>query len=152
MILDERNEFCDAVTGVSAASTKTLRGDQIDLGSTVGDGFQSGQPALVITIDTSFVSANDNPVRFVLASDAAAAIAVDGTATEHATSQDFLPTTQLLAGTKIVIPLPTGAPAYERYLGVIQDVGAGVSGITAGTFSAYLTMDAGQWKAYAAGI
>ena len=151
MILDERNEFCDAVTGVSAASTKTLRGDQIDLGSTVGDGFQSGQPALVITIDTSFVSANDNTTRFVLVSDAAAAIAVDGTATEHATTQDFLPAA-LVAGTKIVIPLPTGAPAYERYLGIMQDVGAGVSGVTAGAFSAYLTMDAGQWKAYAAGI
>lgn len=151
MILDERNEFCDAVTGVSAASTNTLRGDVMDLGSTVGDGFQSGLPVLVITVDTAFVSANSNTTRFVLVSDAAAAIAVDGTATEHATSHDFLPT-ELVAGAKIVIPLPTGLPAYERFLGIMQVVGAGVSGVTAGTFSAYLTMDAGQWKPYAAGI
>jgi len=151
MILDERSEFCDAVTASSAASTTTLRGDVIDLGSTVGDGFQGGQPALVITIDTAFVSADSNPTRFILASDAAAAIAVDGTATEHARTQDFLPA-DLVAGAKIVIPLPTGKPAYERYLGILQEVGAGVSGVTAGAFSAYLTMDAGQWKAVADGL
>lgn len=151
MILDERTEFCDAVTGVSAASTITLRGDQIDLGSTVGDGFQGGQPAVVITIDTAFVSANSNTTRFVVASDAAAAIAVDGTATEHATSQDFLPS-DLVAGARIVIPLPAGLPNYERYLGILQSVGAGASGVTAGAFNAFLTMDAGSWKATADGL
>lgn len=151
MILDERTEFCDAVTGVSAASTTTLRGDQIDLGSTVGDGFQGGQPAVVITIDTAFVSANSNTTRFVVASDAAAAIAVDGTATEHATSQDFLPS-DLVAGARIVIPLPAGLPNYERYLGILQSVGAGASGVTAGAFNAFLTMDAGSWKATADGL
>ena len=151
MILDERNEFCDAVTGVSAASTSTLRGDQIDLGSTVGDGFQGGQPCVVITIDTAFVAADSNTTRFIVASDAAASIAVDGTATEHARSHDFTPA-QLTAGTKIVIPLPTGSPAYERYLGIIQEVGAGASGVTAGAFNAFLSLDAGQWKATADGL
>lgn len=151
MILDERTEFCDAVTGVSAASTITLRGDQIDLGSTVGDGFQGGQPAVVITIDTAFVSANSNTTRFIVASDAAAAIAVDGTATEHATTQDFLPS-DLVAGARIVIPLPSGLPNFERYVGILQSVGAGASGVTAGAFNAFLTMDAGQWKATADGL
>lgn len=151
MILDERTEFCDAVTGVSAASTTTLRGDQIDLGSTVGEVPQGGELCVVITIDTTFVSANDNPTRFIVASDAAAAIAVDGTATEHARTHDFVPST-LVAGTKIVIPLPSGAPAYERYLGILQEVGAGVSGVTAGAFSAFLSLNAGQWKAYPDGL
>lgn len=147
MILDERTEFADAVTAVSNASTRTLRGDVIDLeaageGPAMGAGFNL---YVVITIDTAFVSANNNPTRFVVSSDSVAAIAVDGSETQHVTSQDFLPA-DLTAGTKIVLPLPAGAPAYERFLGIVQDVGAGASGITAGAFSAYLTPDAGEWK------
>lgn len=150
MIIDERNEFADAVTGVSAASTVTLRGDVIDLlaaGVDLGGG--GDNPIyLVITIDTAFVSANNNPTVFKLVSDAAAAIAVDGTATEHVITESYLPA-DLPAGKRIVHALPSGVgKAYEQFLGVLQDVGAGASGVTAGAFSAFLTRDVGQWKAY----
>lgn len=149
MILDERSEFCDAVTGISAASTTTLRGDVYDL---VGVGTMDpagGRPVyLVITIDTAFVSANNNPTTFKLVTDAAAAILTDGTASEHVITDDFLPA-DLTLGKKIVYVLPPAiARAYERFMGILQVVGAGASGVTAGAFSAALTLDPSDWKAY----
>ena len=99
MLLDERNEFADAVALNTGAPGQFLLGDVIDLQALDSAGADLGSPGqdlggggdnpiyLVITVDTAVTGTGE--VRFKLVSDAQAAIATDGTATEHVTSQDF---------------------------------------------------------------
>ena len=85
MIFDERTEFADANTaGVAGATGTELVGDVVDLGST-GRDIGNGQPLyLVITVDTEVDSAADGATcNFILASDASATIATDGSASVH---------------------------------------------------------------------
>ena len=83
MIMDERLEFADATALDTSGTDTDLVGDVIDLGSTTSD-IGNGQPIyLVIQVDTAVTSGGSATVDFKLLSDAAAAIAVDGTATQH---------------------------------------------------------------------
>jgi len=52
-----------------------------------------------------------------------------------------------VAGYEMCIPLPLEGDAYERYLGVIQNVGT--AALTAGAINAFLTLDPRGYKAYA---
>jgi len=142
MILDERNEFADAVALSTAATGLALVGDVIDLGT---DGINAVDDMyLVVQIDTDVTSAGAATVEFQLASDAQAAIAVDGTATVHYKSA-AIPKATLVAGyTVAAVQLPRGT--YERYLGIIQNVGT--AALTAGKFNAFLTNEPGSWKAF----
>ena len=79
MILDELLEFCDA-TAVNATTGTALVGDVIDLGATPQDFGMAGM-FLNIQVTTAFTTATTASVTFTLASDAAAAIATNGTAT-----------------------------------------------------------------------
>jgi hypothetical protein len=151
MILDERLEFCDA-TSVAAVAGTLLEGDVIDLGETTSD-VGNGQPIyLVITVDTSIITGGTaGTIRFHLASDAQAAIAVDGSATIHWSSQAFVTDDAALnaldAGYMIgPVALPMGLPLYERYLGLLVEVIT--TEVTAGAISAGLTFDAAGWRAY----
>jgi len=148
MILDETLEFCDAVSAIQAASSVALIGDVVDLGAA---GESQGSPDkplfLVITVDTAVVSADSNPLSFKLVSDAQAALATNGTASEHVVTPALLPASYP-AGAKFVFALPSPGVAYERYLGILEVTGAGTSGITAGKVNAFLTFDAGHQKAY----
>lgn len=147
MILDERNEFADANTaGVQGTAGTELVGDVIDLGET-GRDIGNGQPLyLVISVDTEIDSATDNATcNFILASDAAAAIATDGSASEHGQT-GALAETSLTAGAQFVVPVAM-VDSFERYLGVL--VTRAVATVTAGAVSAFLTMDPTGWKAYA---
>ena len=149
MIIDSKLEFCDAVSAVQAASTTALIGDVVDLSTASEDQGTVDDPLyLVITVDTAFASADSNPVHFELASDAAAAIAVDGSASQHVVSPTY-DVSELTAGRKLVFALPSGvSKAYEQYLGLLLVTGAGASGVTAGKVNAFLTKDAGQNVAY----
>ena len=82
MILDSLLEFADA-TSVAAAAGTALIGDVIDLQEARDIG--NGEPIyLVIQCDTSIITGGAaGTVKFQLASDAAAAIATDGSATVH---------------------------------------------------------------------
>jgi len=143
MIMDENLEFCDALAVAAAAGT-ALVGDVIDL-DTIGRRMLSNNNLhLVIQVTTAFASAGASTTQFVLASDAAAAIAADGTETRHWLSHDYLKA-ELAAGAIIVIPLPAGIPSYERYLGI--EVITGVATNTAGSINAFLTMNAADWVA-----
>lgn len=144
MILDERSEFCDATALSTAATGVALVGDVIDLVKARDIG--QGNPLyLVIQVDTAVTSAGSATVEFQLASDAQAAIAVDGSATVHAKS-GAIPKATLVAGYQLVIPLPWEDPAYERYVGILQNVGT--AALTAGKINAFLTMVPSKWKAY----
>lgn len=149
MILDERNEFCDATALNTGAAGTYLIGDVIDLSVArdlgAGDGLW-----FVVTVDTAVTSGGAATVQFKLASDAQAAIATDGTATEHIVSA-AIPKATLVAGyTAVRAKLPAEDPAYERYIGVLQVTGT--AALTAGKVNAFLTMDAGKYKSYADAI
>lgn len=139
MILDNLTEFADAQT-----VTATAISDVIDLGSapTLQD-IGNGQPLyLVLTCDETAASGGSATVNFSLESDSTANLATS--ATTHV-STGAIGQASLVAGTfKRVIPLPVEV-RYERYLGVRFTVASGP--LTAGKFSAFLTLDPHGWVA-----
>jgi len=144
MILDERTEFADAASVAAAAGT-ALSGDVMDL-STVARDIGQGQAAwLVITCATSIITGGTaGTIQFILASDAQAAIAVDGSATAHLTTRAFVTDDDALndldAGEVIfAAPLPVEGPVYERYLGILCTIGT--TTVTAGAINAFITLD-----------
>ena len=152
MIMDELGEFCDA-TSVAAAASTALVGDVIDLGGT-GEDVGGGRPVyLVLTCATDIITAGvAGTISFALASDAQAAIAVDGSATTHFDTGTFVTDdgalNELDAGdviAKVALPMNSVNP-YERYLGVLVTVGT--AEVTAGAINAFLTYDPSNIKAY----
>lgn len=142
MILDSRNEFADATALSTAATGLALVGNVIDLGT---DGVNDVDSMyLVVQVDTAVTSAGSATVEFQLASDAQAAIAVDGSASVHFKTAAIAKAT-LVAGYQVcAIELPKGT--YERYLGILQNVGT--AALTAGKINAFLTNDPMTWKAF----
>lgn len=145
MILDERTEFADA-TAVNAIASTALIGDVIDL--TVARDIGNGQQIwLVITTDTEIITGGSaGTIKFQLASDAQAAIAIDGSATVHIDTGTFVTDdsaandAQLNAGGLIFAgPLPIEGHVYERYLGILCVIAT--TTVTAGKINAFLTLD-----------
>jgi len=152
MILDERMEFADAAVAFGALG-HALIGDVIDL-QELGRDPGNGEPLFfVVTVDTEIITAGvAGTLRFKLVSDAAAAIAVDGTATEHYVSHDFITddaaanAPELNAGgVPVAVALPIEGVPYERFLGVLVETVT--TATTAGNISAFLTHDVARWKA-----
>lgn len=144
-ILDERLEFADA-TSVAAAAGTALIGDVIDLETARDIG--NGQPLyLVITTDTEIITGGSaGTIQFKLASDAQAAIATDGSATDHWASRLFVTddaaandTLMNAGGIIACIALPAEGPVYERYLGILAVIAT--TTVTAGKINAFLTLD-----------
>ena len=153
MILDERNEFADAVSVAAGAGT-ALIGDVIDLGTAARDIGSSSPPLyLVIQTDTEIITGGAaGTIKFQLASDAQAAIATDGSATVHfdtgtlVTDDAAANDARLNAGGYIaVISLPVGR-VYERYLGILAVIAT--TTVTAGKINAFLTPDVSMYRAY----
>ena len=143
MILDNRNEFCDA-TSIAASAGTALVGDVIDLGANVHDIGTGEDLYAVVLVSTAVESAGAATVQFKLASDAQAAIATDGTATIHAETA-AIGKASLVAGSKaFAVKLPQGT--YERYLGVL--VTTAVATTSAGAINAFLTKDVSSLYAY----
>jgi len=156
MIMDERNEFADAVSVAAAAGT-ALIGDVIDLGSVARD-IGNGEPMyLIITTATEIITGGSaGTLKFQLVSDAQAAIAVDGSATVHIDTGTFVTddaavnATQFNAGGVICcIALPLQGNVYERYLGILAITATTTT--TAGAINAFLSPTPIGWKAYAEG-
>lgn len=146
MIMDERGEFCDATALDTGGTGLALIGDVIDL--EVARDIGNGQPVYVVfQVDTDVDSAADGAtVEFQVVSDAQAAIATDGTATEHLKTSDFAQAT-LVAGFTVVYVLPTEGESYERFLGILQNVGT--EAVTAGKVNIFLSLDTHGWKSHA---
>lgn len=143
MILDKYLTFCDGVSAAAAAGT-ALVGDVIDL-DTIGRRIGSSQNiSFRIAVETTFTSGGSATVQFALASDAAAAIATDGTATTHWTS-DVFDFDDLTAGVVIHSRLPSGFPTAERYLGLLVTTATATT--TAGVINAELLLDVQDWVA-----
>ena len=151
-ILDETNEFADAVSVAAVASTINV-GDVID--TTVVRDMGNGEPIyLVISVDTEVITAGAaGTITFQLISDSITTPATDGTATVHYQSAAFV-TDDAAAnaaeldtgGVPVVIALPWQGVPYERYLGVQAVIGT--TTITAGAVNAYLTLVPPRWVAY----
>jgi len=150
MILDARNEFCDATAINTGGAGTYLLGSQIDL-SVARDIGNGGAPYLVISVDTAPTSANSTATAtFTLASDSTASVATDGSASVHLVTKAFA-ISEMTAGTMLAaIKLPIEGVAYERYLGILQTTGT--QAFTGGKINAFLTCDVAKWKAYADGI
>lgn len=143
MILDERNEFCDATALNTGVAASYLIGDVIDLGLSRDIG--TGEDLyLVITVATTATSGGAATGQFHLASDAQAAIAVNGTASYHFSSAAIAVATLVAGYTIAAVRLPSGT--YERYLGILQTTGT--AAFTAGAVNAFLTKDISKWTAY----
>lgn len=149
MILDERNEFCDATALNTGAAGTYLLGDQID--SSVVRDLGNGQPIyLVITVDTLPTSGGAATAQFTLASDDSASIATNGTASVHFVTKAFA-ISEMAAGTVLAaVALPAQGVAYERYLGILQTTGT--AAFTGGKINAFLSTDVARWRAYADAI
>lgn len=151
MILDERLEFCDAVSlNTGAAATYNI-GDVIDIGAVSPSRDLGGDMALylVITVDTGITTAGSaGTVAFQLVSDAQDPALTNGTQTVHAVSRAFTTgSTAIAAGTVLfAIQLPMEGAVYERYLSVQQVTGT--TALNAGKVNAFLTEDVARWKAY----
>lgn len=145
MILDETLEFGDALA-VGTGAADLLFGDVVDLG--VARDIGETPLFLVIQVTTTFTG-DATLIRFSLASDAAAAIAVDGTESEHIQIGPFLSTAVLTAGSQFIAALPPkgGAAPYERFLGLIVERN-GTTGITAGAINAFLTRNASAYTSF----
>ena len=146
MILDERNEFCDATALTAAAAGTALEGDVIDTG---GDGAEGNSDDLYLVIQITTAVVGPDTVQFKLASDAAAAIATDGTATVHFETP-AIAVASLVAGYQVcAVKLPSGT--YERYLGILRTtVGAGA--LSAGAINAFLTPNAPARQSFPDGL
>lgn len=149
MILDERNEFCDATAVNTGGVASYLLGDVIDLdpctvAPNTSFNVEGSELYLVIQVDTAIASATGS-FKFHLCSDAQAAIAVDGSATYHFSTGAALEAA-LTAGKRVcAVKLPDGV--YERYLGVVQETITAAA--TAGKINAFLTADPALWRAHA---
>lgn len=145
MILDERNEFADALAVNTGGAASYLIGDVVDLTVIGADIGQATKMYLVGQVDTTFTSGGSGTYAFSLCSDAQAAIAVDGSQTTHF-STAAIPVATLVAGYQIcAVQLPLGT--YERYLGIVQTTA--VAAATAGKVNFFLTSDVAKIKHYA---
>lgn len=146
MILDERMEIVDNVA-IATATGRALMGDVIDLTKARNIGVGSKAMYCVIQITEAVTSAGAATVDFELVSDAQAAIAVDGTASKHA-STGPIAKAALIVGATFILPLPPeGSVPYERFLGVISN--PAVAALTAGKANVFFVTDVKQWKALA---
>jgi len=147
-ILDERGEFADNESVAASAGT-ALIGDVIDLGA-AGEDIGNGQPVYLVirTGSTEIITGGSaGTIQFTLASDSAAAIATNGTATEHVLTEAFVTDgtdandAEMKAGALIYCaPIPVGTGGnYERYLGILATTTTTTT--TAGTINAFLTLD-----------
>ena len=141
MILDERNEFADAISVAAAAGT-ALIGDVIDLGT---DGVNDVEDMYaVISVDTEiFTAGAAGTVQFFVVSDSLATLgggavasctlhSMTGALATGATGSNAA----LLAGkTLMQVELPKGQ--YERYLGILCTTGTTTT--TSGKVNAFLT-------------
>lgn len=136
-IIDSTLQFCNA-TALSTVGTGIANvGNVVDL--SVARNIGNGRPLyLVITVTTAPTSAGAATVQFLLVSDGQAAIATDGSATQHYASA-AIPKATLVVGYQLVVPLPLRLPDYEEFLAVQQNVGT--AALTAGAITAEIVLD-----------
>lgn len=145
MIIDARNEFCDATALNTGAAGDYVIGNVMDL--TVARDIGNGQPLyLVATVDTAATSGGAATLQLSLATDDNASLA----SPTKLMSTQAIAVASLTAGRTIVVAAIPSSANFERYVGIVQTTG--VAAFTAGKVNAFLTADPAGWKAYNDGI
>lgn len=143
MILDSRNEFCDATALNTGAAGSYIIGNQIDLGTAARDLGGDQALYLVINVDTTATSGGSATGQFNLVTDDNASLS---SPTVLASSKAWAVASMTAGTTLFAIQLPMEGTAYERYIGIQQVTGT--AAFTAGKVNAFLTTDVARWKAY----
>lgn len=149
MIIDEKGEFADVLDLTTTLTASVQNADVLDLGAAGVDIFHGQQLYVVVVIDAAFTSAGTPAIYFQLASDATDTIAVDGNQTIHGKSGTFAKGDLTLGRDPICFPATDGGKTPERYL-TLQTVAS--AALTAGSISAFLTLDPHKWEAKADAI
>lgn len=143
MLLDSKLVICDA-DAVFSDGTVVLSNNVLDLGKTTPVDIGRGHP-IYLVIQVTIAFAGGTSANFQLVSDAAAAIATNGAASEHLAT-GAIPIASLTAGATFSFALPHQTPqAYERYLGLLVTC---VGTMTAGSIDAFLTLTPQAWTPY----
>jgi predicted RecA/RadA family phage recombinase len=144
MIIDALTQMCNDEAASGTAATR-LEGSQIDL--SVARDIGNGQPIYWhLVVVTAAASVGSATINVVLASDATAAVATDGSATVHAQT-GILAYTAFTKGRRWVFPLPTEGNVYEKFLGTLVITADATT--TALVIDSFLSPDPAGWKAYA---
>lgn len=146
MLMDQHATFAEG-EAIGASTGRRIVGDVYDL-ENIRDIGSSDNVWLVVQVATTFTSGGAGTLQLEFVSDAQAALATDGTATEHIVSPEFA-LADLTAGTVLIrqaLPLETSGAPYERYIGLLANVGT--AAMTAGTLTAFLTQNPPSVKLY----
>ncbi len=144
MIMDNLTKFCQDEAAFGTAATR-LEGSQIDLGVAARSVGMGTPVYVIIVVEVAF--SGGTSVNFIVASDATAAVATDGSASVHGQT-GAIAVADLTLGKRFVIPLTTGVE-YEQFLGLLVTT---VGTTTVGSITAFISPDPlSTWKAYADG-
>jgi len=146
-LLDYFLQFADNLAVDAAAGTE-YSATTVDLTTAGVNPNGSKKLYLVIEVTAAFTSAGAAVVQFGLTSDAVTPNTTGHTVHWLSEAFDF-DDARLGLGQRIIVPLPTGSPAYERYMGLKIVTSAATT--TAGSINAYLSLDPPEWKAYPEG-
>jgi hypothetical protein len=154
MIMDKLTQFATALALSTAGAGTTNVGDVIDLGAgvptigTSGDGIMDQY--LVIIVSTPFTGAGSIN-QFNLVTDSQAPPRTTGQQITVASTKAFAIADPLniVGGNLFTVAIPVGFQ-YLRYIG-IQQV-CTVAALTAGSISAFITVDPALWTPPKAGI
>ena len=137
MIVDALNKL----SASQAVTASAVSGNTIDLSQARDiNGAEGPSLNLIINVEQTVTAAGAATVNFQLITSAAAAL----TSPTIIGQTDAIPKASLVAGTQIVIPVPRSLinQLGQRYLGMQYTVGTGP--LTAGIFTAYITLGAGD--------
>jgi hypothetical protein len=145
MIKDALAQFCNAVALPTTGTGYFNVGDVIDL-STIRD-IGRGKPPiyLVVLVNVAVTSGGAGTVQFVLASDTVNPPRTDGVSENlHYVSATIAKATLVAQYYAVRVAVPLEPPVYARYLGF--QVNIGTAALTAGSITAFLTIDPYAWK------
>ncbi len=137
MLMDQHALFCEDFV-IPVGTGKKLVGDVIDL-EDLRDIGSTDNIWIVAQVTEAITSAGAATVQALISSDAQAAISVDGTESQHLAGAVIAKANAIIGAVllKAILPLE-GVVTYERYLGLIIDVGT--AALTAGKVTVFTTM------------
>jgi len=150
MIKDVLTQFANATPLPTTGTGYFNVGVPIDL--MVARDIGRGKPPLylVTLVNVAVTSGAAASVTFILASDSVNPPRTDGTSENLHWSSAAIPKATLVAGYKLIIPVPFESPVYARYLGL--QVNIATTALTAGAITSFLTQDPAAWKALPAAV
>ena len=114
MIIDTLAQFDDSATVTGGTTTVALH----DIDTGVARNIGTGTPLYVVIVVEAVVSGGDSSDTFTFTLVGDTALPIDGSSVAIAATATITGIANIPAGTKLVIPVPPGAVAAYRYLGL----------------------------------